>query len=874
MRHLTSFTGCFVVSVLGLGLGLAYAQPPKPGNGATAATKREGNGGPNLRSPYERDRPEADKLSSPRETLKTLYFAVINYDKFPEMTQDAIACLDLPAQPRPSAEDAMMMALNLEYILQSLALPLNGVSNTGVNQFTVYDAGDIKLSMRKGDDGGWRFDQETLNRLPAMRRAVRGRANPASKKGLREGFTDPRATYRQFISDIAHGDYYAAARALDLSFLANDQRRQQGPLLAQELAFVMQRRGYMFRQELPDQPDAPPYTWHADHVGRIALDRVRQPDGKDAWLFTKQTSRAIPRMYEAAQSQSPDSRYVRLGFVVPAVQAGNGSAARARPEEVPAHLGSPRALLQGFFRTMNAADTNDARLVDALEYLDLRNVPDADRAALGGKLALKLQAVLRKLPIDLSSVPDDWNAPPQTLGESLGVKVEIVRTRDGCWCFSEGTVARIPDMFQHLAGKARDEEGPGVHLDSARDAMQSFEAAAHRHNFAQAARCLNLSDLPASAREELGPILAVKLQYVLDRIGRIYVEEIPDSAEAPRFILYRGELGRIILDRRAEDPDKGQWQFSPETVQNIEKMFRAVRGRQPEGADEALVLRFWDAPGPWLRMHLPEFLQSRAGALDLYQWPGLVLAALASWMAAWLTMAVASRAVAWLLRRSGSALTLPFVSSTLRPLTWLATVYVFFQLLEGLDLRVGVAGALFAAEKFLLAALLGWLGFRIMDLSMGIYTNAELFRPHRSLSDMIVPVSVRLGKAVLMLAVITYVVYEIGEIDLLGRFLTGLGVAGLAASLAAQDAMKSYFGTLLLIGERAFKIGDRITINNNQGVVEQVGFRSTRLRTKTGSLLTVPNSVIAAAAIENLGADVAAPADQTLPTDAPARRAA
>src|SRR5262249_24944477 len=151
-------------------------------------------------------------------------------------------------------------------------------------------------------------------------------------------------------------------------------------------------------------------------------------------------------------------------------------------------------------------------------------------------------------------------------------------------------------------------------------------------------------------------------------------------------------------------------------------------------------------------------------------------------------MAGASRLFAWVLRRSGSALTLGFVSKTLRPMTWLATVWVFFLLLEGLDLRVGLAGALFAIEKFLLAGLIGWLGFRLIDLAMGIYANAELFRPHRSLSDMIVPVSVRLGKGALVVAAATYMVYEIGEIDLLGRFLTGLGVAGLAASLAAQDA--------------------------------------------------------------------------------------
>jgi MscS family membrane protein len=143
---------------------------------------------------------------------------------------------------------------------------------------------------------------------------------------------------------------------------------------------------------------------------------------------------------------------------------------------------------------------------------------------------------------------------------------------------------------------------------------------------------------------------------------------------------------------------------------------------------------------------------------------------------------------------------------------------------------------------------------QLVDLCTAVYTNSELLRPHRSLSDMIVPVSVRISKTVVLLVVTTYMIYQIGQIDLLTRFLTGLGVAGLAASLAAQDALKSFFGTLLLIGERAFKIGDRINVSGKEGIVEQVGFRSTRLRTPEGSTLTIPNAVIASAPIDNMGA--------------------
>lgn len=832
------------------------AQPPKVAQPIAPKPLSE-----RFKTPRDTERTVVEKLRSPRETLKTLYFAVITYDYFPIMMEDALLCLDLEnMQPRPAPADAIMMAIDLEEVLQTLALPLVSVPDQGSgDQAVLYDANGIHLSLRRGTDNGWRFDAETISGLPAARRAARElrRGRTADLATLTEGFTSPRATMQQFMLDIAHGDYYAASRALDLSSLSGEQRRQQGPDLAQQLAYVLQHRGYFFRQEIPDHPDSSVHTWHADQNGRIALTRVKQADGRDAWQFTRQTVRGIPRMYEAVKGTPVDPRYARLGFQVPELVVGPMLVTCKRPEEVPPHLGSPRALLKGFFRTMEAADANDARLADGLEYLDLKNVPVTDRPSLGGKLATKLELILRKLPIDLSAVSDDWNAPPLILGEGQGVRIEIVRQRDGCWRFSDVTVSRIPEMFDKLAGKIRTDQERGAHLDSPRDTVMTFQSAASGRHFDQAARGLDLSAIHASAREDLGPVLAFKLKYVLDRLGRIYVQEIPDNAEGPRYPLYRGELGRIVLDRREEDPGKGQWLFTPETVKRIEPMFRAVLGQQPDESHQGHVASlppFWDLPGIWLRLQLPATAQMRFGPLDLYQWGGLALAGLLGWVGARILMVGVSRLVTWLLHRSGSSLSTGFVAKALQPLTWLATVWLFFELLAVLDLPIAVAGTVFATYKFLLAGLFGWLGLGLIDLTMSIYTNSEFLRPHRSLGDMIVPVTMRLAKGGVLLVVATYVIYQVGEIDLLARFLTGLGMAGLAASLAAQDAMKSFFGTLLLVGERAFKIGDRIIVGGKDGVVEQVGFRSTRLRTSEDSLLTVPNSVIAGAAIDNMGA--------------------
>src|SRR5262249_10395605 len=173
---------------------------------------------------------------------------------------------------------------------------------------------------------------------------------------------------------------------------------------------------------------------------------------------------------------------------------------------------------------------------------------------------------------------------------------------------------------------------------------------------------------------------------------------------------------------------EGAWQFTAETVQKVESMFRALLGKPPaeagqEGTPALGGPRFWEAPGVWLRLRLPQWLQLRAGPLDLYQWPGLPLAGLASWLAAWGPLAVVCRVAAWLLRRSNSALSADFVCRALRPLRCLAAAWTFFLLLEWLDLPTAVAEPLFAAEKFLMAALLGWLGLRLIDLSTAFYMN-------------------------------------------------------------------------------------------------------------------------------------------------------
>ena len=129
----------------------------------------------------------------------------------------------------------------------------------------------------------------------------------------------------------------------------------------------------------------------------------------------------------------------------------------------------------------------------------------------------------------------------------------------------------------------------------------------------------------------------------------------------------------------------------------------------------------------------------------------------------------------------------------------------------------------------------------IADLGRDLWSHQEDTDESSNIKDLLLPTLVGLIKAMLMLGFGYYLIRLMGDEDLLGRILAGIGILTLGASLAAQDAIKNYFGTLLLASERPFRIGDRVTLDKVEGIIERVGYRSTRVRTEKGSLVTIPN---------------------------------
>lgn len=117
------------------------------------------------------------------------------------------------------------------------------------------------------------------------------------------------------------------------------------------------------------------------------------------------------------------------------------------------------------------------------------------------------------------------------------------------------------------------------------------------------------------------------------------------------------------------------------------------------------------------------------------------------------------------------------------------------------------------------------------------------------LDDQLVPFIEKFLKVVVIVLGFILIVREWGY-DING-LLAGLGLGGLALALAAKDTLSNLFGSIMIITDRPFVLGDWIQTPGVEGTVEEIGFRSTKVRTFANSLVSVPNSVIANSIVEN-----------------------
>jgi len=177
----------------------------------------------------------------------------------------------------------------------------------------------------------------------------------------------------------------------------------------------------------------------------------------------------------------------------------------------------------------------------------------------------------------------------------------------------------------------------------------------------------------------------------------------------------------------------------------------------------------------------------------------------------------------------------------------LSPLFIHFQTPEGTNLVHLVAQK--AADIGGAFAVL-WFIYRLVDV-IDARIRSWVATTESTIDDIVAPL---VGKTLRIFIIIIGSVIILQNLTGLkiGPLLASLGIGGLAVALAARDSIANFFGTLTILFDKPFQVGERIVIDNYDGVVESVGFRSSRIRTLTGHLVSIPNEKVVNSTSENI----------------------
>jgi MscS family membrane protein len=142
-----------------------------------------------------------------------------------------------------------------------------------------------------------------------------------------------------------------------------------------------------------------------------------------------------------------------------------------------------------------------------------------------------------------------------------------------------------------------------------------------------------------------------------------------------------------------------------------------------------------------------------------------------------------------------------------------------------------------------------WLSMIAASLLAETIVASEHLR-QRSLDSQLIRLGMRFAGMAIAVGFLIQGSYELGFPTY--SVLAGLGVGGLAVALAARDSLANLLGSMLIMIEKPFRVGHYVRVSGGEGTVEDVGFRSTRIRTPDNSLISIPNNSVVNATVENL----------------------
>ena len=167
-----------------------------------------------------------------------------------------------------------------------------------------------------------------------------------------------------------------------------------------------------------------------------------------------------------------------------------------------------------------------------------------------------------------------------------------------------------------------------------------------------------------------------------------------------------------------------------------------------------------------------------------------------------------------------------------------------------LDIPEAFAGMVFTSVEVLIVLSIGLLVYRQIEV-LDIWLMQFVDDDPDTIDDMLMPLAGKSLRVVVVILVILQIAQTLSD-QPITSILTGIGIGGLALGLAAQDTIKNFFGSILIFADKPFNVGELINLDGKAGVVEEVGVRTTKIRTLDGHLLTAPNGNLANSTIHNI----------------------
>lgn len=278
------------------------------------------------------------------------------------------------------------------------------------------------------------------------------------------------------------------------------------------------------------------------------------------------------------------------------------------------------------------------------------------------------------------------------------------------------------------------------------------------------------------------------------------------------------------------------WSYSLTTTKQAEALYKEV---YPWGGN---IISYFSAP-IWKYSLL---------GLTLFQYFGFFFILLCAWIIYRIFKSIIQRLLTRVLKRYvglPDSIEQPIFKAT-RIIGLLISIRVILFLSPLLHLPIVFGSGLIKILTIASITLIVYLVIQVASVVLQ-YIEEATKRTDSAMDDQLLPI---LSRFVYGAIWVLGAIYILDYLDVnVTALLAGISIGGLALALAAQDTVKNFFGSIMIFIDRPFQIGDWISFEGSEGVVEEVGVRSTRIRSFSNSLFYVPNGMLANKVINNIG---------------------